>query len=369
MVFIEESFIFTYADYLNYCESYKYYETKEEFISVAEESVEYKYSDKKIIENERKTGDKKHDKIFKDILQNKKEMAQFLNNFIKYEILPEDLENYNPNYITKNFKYKQIDILYKIKGKQIFILLEHQTKVDYSMPYRILNYCVEIMRSIVEEGSNNKATYKYPFIIPIVLYTGNQKWMAPISFFESQVKDENMNCKMLDLKYKLIDINKYDVKELLNKNTMLTNVMILEKCKNNEEVLNCLRDIIYNLENNTQKEKLKRIVLYLYKDIEENEIEKIFKMIEESESEETMSTIRERISEEFRIERKKARELGLAEGRAEGRAEGLSQGIVQGIAQTIKNMIKMNFKDEIIKQATGANQIEIQRIRKQIMKV
>ena len=123
MVFIEESFIFTYEDYLNYCESYKYNETKEQFISVAEESVEYKYSNKEIIENERKIGDKKHDKIFKDILQNKKEMAQFLNNFIKYEILPEDLENYNPNYITKNFKYKQIDILYKIKDKQIFILL------------------------------------------------------------------------------------------------------------------------------------------------------------------------------------------------------------------------------------------------------
>jgi len=233
------------------------------------------------------------------------------------------------------------------------------------MPYRLLNYCIEIMRSIVEEDLNNRATYKYPFIIPIVLYTGNRKWTAPISFGESQVKDENMKCKMLDLKYKLIDINKFNVKELLNKNTMLTNVMILEKCKNNEEVLNCLRDIIYNLENNAQKEKLKTIVLYLYKDIEEKEIENIFKMIEESESEETMSTIRERISEEFRLERKKARELGLEEGRVEGRAEGMAQSMLQ----IIENMIRMNFKDEIIKQATGKNKGEIQKIRKQIMNV
>ena len=307
-------------------------------------------------------------------------MANFLNNFIDYKVKAEDLQNYNPNYITKNFKYKQIDILYKVKGKQIFFLVEHQTKVDYSMPYRILNYCIEIIRSIVEDGLNNRKK-KYPIIMPIVLYTENNKWTAPICFIENQEKDENTDFKAIDSKYKLVDINKYGVKELLSKNTMLTNVMILEKCKNNEDVIECLRDIINNLKDDVQKEKLKRIVLYLYKDIKQDDIEEMFKILEESESEVTMSTIRERISEEFRMEKKKARELGLAEGRAEGmvegrekgleegRAEGLTQGIIQGVAQTIANMIKMNLKDEVIKQATGAKEIEIQRIRKQMMKV
>lgn len=144
MVVIEERFIFTYADYLNCCNDFYYPITEEEYISLAEDSAEYNFKDEEIAKNERKTGDKKHDKIFKDILQNKKEMANFLNNFIEYKVSPDDLENYNPNYITKNFKYKQIDILYKVKGKQIFILVEHQTKVDYSMPYRVLNYCIAI---------------------------------------------------------------------------------------------------------------------------------------------------------------------------------------------------------------------------------
>ena len=370
MVFIGERFIFTYADYLKYCNNWKYQETEEKFISVREDSVEYILDNKKIAENERKKGDKKHDKIFKDILQNKKEMSQFLNNFIEYKISPDNLENYNPNYITKNFKYKQIDILYKIKGKQIYILIEHQTKVDYTMPYRILNYCIEIIRGAVEENmDNNKATYKYPIIMPIVLYTGNQNWTAPISFVESQVEDKNTNFKAIDIKYKLIDINKYGVEELLKRNTMLTSVMILEKCRNNEDVINCLKDIINNLNDDAQKEKLKRIVIYLYKTINENSLEEMIKIIEESESEEIMSTISERIGEEFRNERKKARALGLAEGRAEGRAQGLADGIVQGIAQTIEKMIKMNFKDEIIKEVTGAKEIEIQRIRKRMMKV
>jgi len=280
VVFIEERFIFTYADYLNYCNDFYYPTTEEQYLSVAEDSVEYNFKDEEITKSERKIGDKKHDKIFKDILQNKNEMADFLNNFIEYKVFPDDLENYNPNYITKNFKYKEIDILYKIKGKQIFILVEHQTKVDYSMPYRIFNYCIEIIRSTVEEGKNNRVTYQYPIIMPIVLYTGNQKWTAPISFSESQTKDENIDFKAINTKYKLIDINKYNVKELLNKNTMLTNVMILEKCKNNEDVIKSLKDITRNLKDDVQKEKLKRIVLYLYRDINESDIEEMFKMIE-----------------------------------------------------------------------------------------
>ena len=365
MVFIEERFIFTYADYLNYCNNLKFPEIKEEFFCIAEDGAEYVLD----VKNERKTGDKKHDKIFKDILQNKREMVQFLDYFIKYKIPLEELENYNPNYITKNFKYKQIDILYKVTGKQIYILIEHQTKVDYSMPYRILNYCMEIMRGAVVEKETNRATYKYPLVIPIVLYTGNQKWTAPISFVESQVKDENTNFKAMNIKYKLIDINKYEVKELLNINTMLANVMILEKCKNNKDAINCLKDITNNLEDNEQKEKLKRIVIYLYKEINEKSLEEMIKIIEESESEEIMSTISERIGEEFRNERRTARAQGLAEGRAEGISQGISQGIAQGIAQTIEKMIKMNFKDETIKEATGAKKSEIQRIRKQMMKV
>lgn len=364
MVFIEE-FIFTYADYLKYCDNLQYPETEEEFICVAEDSAEYAFDDEEKVENKRKTGDKKHDKIFKDILQNKKEMAQFLNHFIGYKISPEELENYNPNYITKNFKYKQIDILYKVKGKQIYILVEHQTKVDYSMPYRTFNYCMEIIRGAIDEREINKVTYQYPIVIPIVLYTGNKKWTAPLSFGESQIKDENAIFKAMDFKYKLIDINKYDVEELLDRNTMLANVMILEKCKNNKDAINCLKNITDNLKDDEQKEKLKRIVIYLYKEINEKSLEEMIKIIEESESEEIMSTISERIGEEFRNERRQARAQGLAEGRAEG----IAQGIVQGIAQTISNMIKMNFKDEIIKEATGAKKSEIQRIRKQMMKV
>lgn len=262
-----EKFEFTYQDYLNYCVNFCYPITEEEYLCVEEGSEEYVYRDEKA----EKTGDKKHDKIFKEILQDKGEMAKFINTFVGHKIESDELEIYNPNYITKNFEYKNADIVYKVKEDEIYFLIEHQTKVDYAMAYRILNYCVEIIKRAVTSLEINRASFRYPKVIPIVLYTGNQKWTASTSFSKIEIQYEDIEGKNIDAKYKLIDINEYEEEELLNEKTLLASVMILENCKNNEEAINVLRNIIKNLIDDEQKEKLKRIVMYLYNEINEKD--------------------------------------------------------------------------------------------------
>lgn len=344
MVFIEK-FEFTYQDYLRYC----YYfskETVDKFFSVAEESVEYVLKENEIT-FEKKIGDKKHDKIFKDILQNKQEMAKFISHFTNYKVNPKELELYNVNYITKEFKYREADIVYKIKGKEIYYLIEHQTKVDYSMSYRILNYCVEIMRSVLENKEINSIGCKYPVVIPIVLYTGNQKWTASIAFSENQVEEEGSDEKLIDAKYKLIDVNKYEIEELLEERTMIANAMILEKCKNNEEVLKSIKEIVEKQKGKKQLKKLKRVVLYLYKDVPMENLRKIIKLVEESECEENMSTIRERLRDEYINERK----------------EGKKEGIQEAIMLVIKNMLQLNQDDKTIMKFTNAKKEDIEKVK------
>ena len=60
-----ERFYFTYQDYLRYCDYYDVEYTDEGNLCVAEESEEYYYNSD---ETSNKNRDKKHDKIFKDIL-------------------------------------------------------------------------------------------------------------------------------------------------------------------------------------------------------------------------------------------------------------------------------------------------------------
>ena len=42
-------------------------------------------------------------------------MAKFITNFTKYNINPEGIVIYSQDYITKDFKYKEADIVYKLK--------------------------------------------------------------------------------------------------------------------------------------------------------------------------------------------------------------------------------------------------------------
>lgn len=329
---------FTYLDYLYYCDrqawenivngEYLLNNEEDNTLCIKEDTTEYVTTESKQEEKSKqseKTGDKKHDKIFKDILQNKEEIAHFISQFVEYQVKAQELEIYNANYITKKFEYKNADIVYKIKGKELYFLIEHQTKVDYSMSYRIFNYSLEIIRSVVQGKEINRITYRYPRIVPIVLYTGNQK---------------------------------------LKENTMLTNVMMLEKCKNNKEVLTYLSKIRKNTNDNKQLQELKRIVSYLYENEDEKTIEEIVKILEESESEESMSTIAERIGRELASEKREAR----VEGINIGINQGINKGILQAVKQIVEQMIKMNFEDATIKQVTGAKDSEIEKIRKEMSK-
>ena len=99
-----------------------------------------------------KSNHNKHDKIFRDILNDKKEVTKIINTYIKpkTKLNMQDLEKYETRYITKIYEERLADIVYKIKGKEIFFLIEHQTKVDKKMAYRILEYSMEIIRGRIK---------------------------------------------------------------------------------------------------------------------------------------------------------------------------------------------------------------------------
>jgi len=122
------------------------------------------------------------------ILDDKKEIANLINKRLnlKYKIKEEELEKYNSSFVTKTLKNKEIDVIYKLKNKKIFFMIEHQTKIDYAMPLRILEYENEIMRSAIEYEKMNRKNYKLPLIIPIVLYAGRKKWDAKTYIGEVQ---------------------------------------------------------------------------------------------------------------------------------------------------------------------------------------
>lgn len=221
--------LFTIEDYYKYA---PYFASK---LTLAEESEQYSIN--------KNITHQYQDKIFKEVLDNRKELINFIKKYLKNnkfgKIKEEEIESYNPKFITSKFRIKESDMIYKIKNKNIFILIEHQSKIDYDMPLRITEYCVELMRSI--RKNNNKC---YAVIYPIVLYTGKKKWDAPLTMenFEEDAYEYGIPTINYQ-KYNLVDINDYTKEELIKENTAISKALLFEKLETDEEINRTIKTI------------------------------------------------------------------------------------------------------------------------------
>ena len=145
--------VFTYKDYLYYK---KIVQEKSKVFELNDINQDYEYkTENDEIKHEYKDVDKPHDKMFKQILKDKKEVARFLNDALKldskkYMLRESDIIECDKELITRDFFEKRTDAIYRKKNTKIFFHIEHQSTIDYSMPYRILKYNVAIMDSVID---------------------------------------------------------------------------------------------------------------------------------------------------------------------------------------------------------------------------
>ena len=330
--------IFSYIEYLKYSRI-----IKEEY-SLNEEVAEYKYDNKKI--------NHIHDKTFRKILDDKKEFTIFINKIFNLEekLEEKDIEKYNRKFVSVDYTNQESDVIYKLKNKEIFILVEHQTKIDKKMPIRILKYELEIIRSRMDE--NNRL--EFPIIIPIVLYTGKQRWNAKINYpsYNSELARYR---GLKKVEYNLVDINDYTIEDLYKENSILTKIMILEKSNKYIEIINNVDKIVnkvYDSElyTQTQKEMLLNILNNTMINIVGNKKMKEYKI--KLEGGENMLALYEMIENE----RNEIYSTGIKEGKVKGK--------IEGIKAIAKKMLRMKFDKDTIMKATGIKEEELEKLKK-----
>ena len=284
-----------------------------------------------------------HDKIFRTVLDKKTDVSKFLNKFLGLNIKTEELEKYNSSYIDPKFKNKEADIVYRIKDKNIFLLIEHQTKIDKKMPIRLLEYSAAIIESAIEDTK-----YKpKPRVIPIVLYTGKTKWKIENETIEKQQFFKEV--KLIDGEFNLIDINDFSKKELLEDDIFITKMMLVEKCKDEIEMVQALEKIENKIKEE-DKSTFRRIVKEIWSlRIGTENANKILEKIEEGSG--NMMAVMEMLLAE--------NEKYINIGRQEGRLEGGKQ----KIKEIVQKMLAENFTKEMIMKITGLKKEEIEEIK------
>ena len=295
-----------------------------------------------------------HDKIFRTVLDRKSDALALINKALNTQLEVQDIEKYNSSFINKVFQNREADIVYKIKDRSIFILIEHQTKVDYLMPYRILEYEVAIMQSAIDLDKIKNKESKIPLVIPIVLYTGNKKWNAKKYLEENQEKIEGIENGLGN--YNLIDINELTEKDLLEDNSFISKMMLIEKSKNTENIVEILEKIV-KITKEEDKDTLRRIISIILE--EKIGITKAKELIEKMEGDEGNMLA---VVDMIRRENQMYIEIGKKEGRKEGKIEGKKEGELKEKIKIVTNMLKEKFNIETIQKITGINKEEIEKI-------
>lgn len=306
-----------------------------------------------------------HDKVFKKILDNKKEFIHLIKRYTQYTTvkLEQDiLEKYSPKLITSGFKAKELDIVYKIKGRDVFIIIEHQSTIDYEMPERMTEYCVQFIRSVKEKTKTE--TGLYPLICPIVLYTGRKRWDAPMSLTDMQ--EEYYGFEPLHYpRYNLIDINNYKKEELLADNTALAKAMLFEKLSTKEEMKQILETLTKKELTKEENKYLQVILNYsndVRKKLDREDIQKYQEILEGG----INMTNFERLLIELIEEKYEKRRIIQEEAKRSGQKIGQEIGQKNSLQKVISNMLKLKMNDETILNVTQINEKELQKIKQEL---
>ena len=254
-------------DYLTNDYEQDLYSTKEQYVFMIKEddeqdtyTMQEHVTEEKINQTENNlqsgsTTNSKHDKLFKIILSNKQEAVGFIKMVMKpkEDITTKNIELYNKEYITEKFEKRETDITYKIAEKNLYIIIEHQSTVDRTMPYRIQRYKMLLMNEIINKKEMKKVGYEFPRVIAIVLYTGRSKWKVekledlqrPLEWYRE-----------IDKEFELVDVNKYTEEELMKDELVITKAMLIEKQKDARKVRDILNKINQIVKNKPEKIKL-----------------------------------------------------------------------------------------------------------------
>ena len=299
-----------------------------------------------------------HDVRLKELFGNKDAFVSFLKDCVKADwaddIDLDSLRKSETTFILQDFRKKEADVIYEAtinNGSQrvvFYVHLELQSGVDYRMPYRMLLYMVEILRHHYNNADVNKRDlkdFKFPAVIPIVFYSGSQRWTVPTNLREMFDSYERFGDSLVNFNYALVNAKGFDhdsIKEFQSR--LLQIMMMFESAGNLAE----LQEIALKYDtNNLNEEELRifnaalDIVKITYKFEDTSSIDETQRSQNKKGVPGLLSNL---IANENRIR---------AQCREEGREEGIEQGIVLQKAETAKTLFGMGLTDEQVAKGAG----------------
>jgi predicted transposase/invertase (TIGR01784 family) len=237
----------------------------------------------------------KHDESYKSVLSKAANFLHFLKKYIAApwiaDISVADLEAVHQSFVTPEYSKIDSDLIYrlKIKGSDVYfyVLVELQSQIDHTMPFRLLRYMMELLNYIfknTEEDKRERKGFRLPAIVPIILYNGEDNWTVVRTFREYTENYEIFGDNIINFRYLLFDVKRTDEATILSTKKILDSVFLLDKRRlekrgSEEEIIKFLEKFAPDMEVDDAVELLRWLKHILYKGNLSPESEENFKNI------------------------------------------------------------------------------------------
>lgn len=309
-----------------------------------------------------------HDRGYKTLLASEEIFLELLRSFVDMgwvsQIVPDALTKMDTTYILQDFTEKEADLVYRLKLQEqdiiFYILLELQSTVDFQMPYRLLTYMMGIWRDTlknIDPKETERKDFRLPSIVPIVLYNSKERWTACRQFRHTLAASELFGEYVVDFKYILIDVNRYEKQTLTALDNFIGSVFKIDQAVNPKEYRNRLLEIGPTLKKfDAQKFQLfvswLKMVLNASKLPEETKRE-LAGILDQSKPEEAEKMVTNM-------------EQTLGRIYEEGKLEGIMAGEIKSKMETARKMLAKNVSEDLIAEFTGLTLDQIKKLKCEI---
>lgn len=275
----------------------------------------------------------------------------FLGNDFSSQLDETTLVKMDANYIGNALQKRSGDLVWKIKWRErdewlyLLTILEFQSKPYHFMIVRVLSYTALLYESLIKQDQSIKRYQILPPVIPIVWYSSEKAWMAPVSMAELRPRGlpEILRKYQPDMTFFLVNEGCYNPNGADNFVKLLVRAA---QSQSYDEVLLIYRELDARLSGEAHKELREASLKFAHYINGYKNLDKLTAAQTLAEVATTMRTLPEKI-------------------RDQGIALGLSQGLSQGMIDILLLQLNKKFGSltkrhrDVLKTMTSAELEEI----------
>jgi predicted transposase/invertase (TIGR01784 family) len=283
------------------------------------------------------------------------------------------LQRLDRTFISDNFRKREADLVFtapfideqETREVIIYILIENQSTVDPTMPFRILSYMLRIWESQREKFESEKiplTKWRFYPILPVVFYTGDQKWDKPLDIKQLFDLPKSLEEFIPQHKTILFNLKATSPERLVEYDhpfEWILRLMQKEKA-DTDEVRDSIKIAIEHLKLMLPEERANWSKLIYFM------MAFIYERREDSEHEEFLNIIKNSIDNNS--QRKEVEEMGKTmsqvlqeRGEAIGEARGIEKGTIETKQDTIIKLMRLKFEsvpEILVKNVKSINKVD-----------